>query len=279
VRFIAEGLACSFDAEVLEWDHRSQTPCVRVTWPATMAHTAFRKFERIPVRIAIQVRLADGVSHQGRLRDLSLGGCGTELTEFVETGTLAHLTFTLPDGSHIRDIEATARGCHPCASGHAVGFQFSPEQEYLESDIAFYIRSTLERKPESGPPPSTRHTVLIIDSDADSCARIRRGASRHAGEVQLAGNALDGIYKVRAASPVLVAIRQDLPDLAGVQVCKLIRSNELTSGIRLFLFGGETPELAETAKEIGVDEHFPEGERMLPNLIYTIGSTLSKLGE
>ena len=276
IRFIAEGTACSFEANVLEWDQRSRTPCVRIAWPEKLGRTAFRQFERMAINIPCELRIEGGGKLEGRLRDLSLGGCGLEFTEFVEIGSIGHLSFSLPDGSHIKGMEAVCRSSQKTGREYATGFQFSPEQEFLESDIAFYIRSTLERHAEAEA-PQERKTVLVIDADEESCARIKRGAARHASDVQLAGSALDGIYKVRSSVPSLVVVRQDLPDLNGIEVCKLLRGNPLTKSLNIFLFGGGQPAVEDEVRKLGIEQYFPEGERMLPNLLYAIGNALSKM--
>jgi CheY-like chemotaxis protein len=99
--------------------------------------------------------------------------------------------------------------------------------------------------------------VLIIDDDADY-ALLLTIYLEHAGfRVCTARSGLDGLAAATRLSPVVVTVDYRLPDLNGLEVCRQLRTSEVTREVPLILVtGNPQPELEEQARAIGVGGFF-----------------------
>ena len=275
IRFIHGGRACAFTAKVQEFDLRSSAPCVRVSWPEKVRSTAFRRFERLALRVSCTVEGFDAGPVEGEIRDISLGGGAVLSPVACPLETEVFLSFVLPDGARISPIGAMVRSCTERGRQYLLGCEFKEGQGHLESDIAFYIRSTLERQGEDGGLDEELPTVLVIDSDPKPGEQLRNNLEKLAADVQLSGTALDGIYKIRAASPDIIVVCEELPDLDGSALCGLIARNGGPNPPKIFLYG--VGAVAGLVEEDLIAGYFPRSPKMEANLAASVRDALRAL--
>ncbi|WP_411720794.1 response regulator transcription factor [Mycetocola sp.] len=116
--------------------------------------------------------------------------------------------------------------------------------------------------------------VVIADDDADMRMLVTI-AVRKAGMV-LAGVAEDGTeawQSVRDQTPDIVVLDVSMPGLSGLDVCRLIRSDPLLTGIPILLLSaGVSGASREIGIEAGADDFMPKpfSPRLLVEKLVTL---------
>jgi two-component system response regulator MprA len=90
---------------------------------------------------------------------------------------------------------------------------------------------------EADQPPATRpqmpaktHRVLVVEDDPDVAAAIRRGLRFAGFTVEVAADGRTGLSEIELAPPDVLVLDLMLPDLDGVELCRLVRSAEAAEG-------------------------------------------------
>lgn len=275
VRYLHEGQACAFDSMILEWDTRHYNPCLRIAWPKRIEHVAFRKYERIKLQISCIIEWPNGVKSEGGLRDLSMGGCGVVCDcPPPHEGTVA-LSFVLPDGTSITGLRTTVRSERELGpNAWFMGCEYQPGQESDENNLAFFVTSTLERCRSGTDCESRSQRVLIVDSNPDMSQRIRRNLETRGFEVVLADNTVDAMYRLRMTPPAAVLLSQTLSDLAGLEVCRVIKTHKDMNTLPVYVYGGEPNNLEVLVREAGGTGYFPPALTLAPEIARTLALVL-----
>ena len=270
-RFIYDGLACAFDASVIEWDTRRHNPYLRVQWPQEIQYLQFRRYERVHLRAEAVVTAPNQEQYRGEIRDLSTGGCGFTTTVAPQEG-LTHVTvsFELPDGVALKDARALVRNVRATPDSHMLGLEFEPDQESVQNDIGFYVTSTLSRTKGGG---SASPSVLIIDPDEKRSGTLRRGLDRQNIDAFVATNVIDGLHRLRTIGPEALLVCAALREIPGREICRIVRSHEDFGQIYMGLYGGEQAKEAAAAAQLGI-AYFPETSTMGPDVAFQVGKAL-----
>lgn len=276
MRFLAEGRACAFDSYVLNWDAIRQHPYMRIRWPKSVQYVNFRRFERLKLQVVCSVQWADSSSSQEEIRDLSIGGCGVQSAHVCSEGEVMLLTFSLPDGSHIEELKTQVCNVRPVGEQYLLGCRFVEGQEYVTNDIAFFVTSTLDRQRIFMAEERPAQRILIVDDNETVGARLKRGFEQRGYEALLAANVVDGMCRLRMSSPIAVLVSETMKDLAGLEICRIIRRVEDFQKTLLYLYGGQESWLADRAKEMGIDGYFPPVVTMAPDIILDVSQVLAK---
>ena len=105
---------------------------------------------------------------------------------------------------------------------------------------------------ETTPPAST---VLVIDEDEVALRLLRVHLERAGFRVQIARTGAEGVRLAQQQPPALVIMGALLPDLSGLQICRLLAEESRTRHIPLMLLAGQArmPAVLE-ALENGADD-------------------------
>lgn len=275
VRFLHEGHACAFDSAVIDWDSRRSSPYMRLMWPKEFKHACFRKFERVKVQAPCSVSV-NGQNWEGELRDLSIGGCGLEAGMLVAPKETVLLSFDLPDGALIRDIQAVVRSERKMNTGLFLGCEFASGQEAVEGDIAFFVTASLNQCRAEGPNGDPRPRVLVMDDDRDRCTKLRRKFEQGGCEVFLASNVVDGMLRLRMTPPAVLLASESLQDLAGTEVCRIVKMSPYAENLKVYVYGGEGEGIERRTQQAKADGYFPPGKTMVPDIVFDISQALTQ---
>jgi CheY-like chemotaxis protein len=96
--------------------------------------------------------------------------------------------------------------------------------------------------------------LLVVDDDASVCAFVTAALDGSA-EVVTAGCADDALAMVGLHDVDAVLIDQGLPDLSGVELIRLLRTDPRTTSTPIVLFtGSDSPDVERDARRAGADD-------------------------
>lgn len=269
IQFIREGMACSFEAEVIDWDNRRFNPCVRFSWPTEVRSASFRRFDRVNVNMPCTL-LRDGVQSEGNLSDVSMGGGSVLVNRAFPAGTMIEMSFTLPDGCVVNQVKAVVRSVHAKGALSIMGCEFLAEQEMVENDIAFYVMMALAALRGDAQGSTAGLRVLVLEHEAARLLDIRQAFEKAGFGVFVAGNLVDGMYRLRLSGPAAVLINQGFADIAGVEVCRIIKRSPDFSQVPVYVFGGRESGLVKDVFAAGGAQYFPESTGMFNAMAHTL---------
>jgi len=274
VRFLHEGRACAFDAIIIDWDARRNSPYLRITWPTEVQYVLFRKHERVKLQAPCKVAFSGGREIEGEIRDVSAGGCGVECAEApAEVPEKARLTFALPDGVTVENVGTVVRSVRRGADGVFLGLEFEPNQERAQNDILFFVTSRLERVSGHEKPGAW---VLVIDENADFASRLRRCFERRNTDVIVSANTLDGLLHLRGALPRALLISGAMRDLSAVDTCRLVRGSKGLETLNVYIYGGEAGQVEAAAREAGARKYFAPKPSLAPEMALEVGQEIER---
>lgn len=252
VRFLSNGRACAFDTMILDWDTRQYHSYCRISWPTNVETVSFRKFERVRAEIPCSFEI-NKEEYTGIIEDISIGGCRIRTSVSLENETLLRMDLNLPDGSLLEQIRAVVKNVRAAGEEFLLGCQFEEDQPEVESDIAFYVTTVLERGEVRMP---ERPRIIIIDENRTISSVLRNLLEQKGMEVFSAFGTLDGLSRLRLGAPNAVLISEKMSDLAGVDSIKMIRATRGLETLPIYLYGGALS--AEEATEAGATEYFEQ---------------------
>lgn len=247
IRFVRDGKACAFDSLVLDWDTRPHNAYCRIEWPRDFKVVVFRRFERIKVDLPCDIH-AGNTPESGRVMDLSIGGCRVSMQNAIPDDTNLSLSFVLPDGCPIEHVQCRVRNAQPAGDFFCMGCEFAEGQICVESNVAFYITTMLER---TGVRSANAETILIIDPTPGVAMDVRRVLQARGYETFIATEIVDGFAHLRLAPPGALLINTEQGDLDGFLLARLVRMTNGLESIPIFLYNSTGPEQAERAKALG----------------------------
>ena len=269
LRFMREGKACGFETLVMGWDKRQQMPYLRVTWPEKVEHVAVRRFQRVDVELRARVAMPGGESVPGTVVDLSTGGLGVISTLEPERNSVVAVDVELPDTT-VRGLRCVVRAVRGKDNGaFFLGCEFEDGQRAQRDEVEFFITSSLERLRAS---KSGKPRLLLIDPDETSSHHLKTLYEAEELEVVYAGGIVDGFHRLRMSRPELIVVAQSLPELPGLDVCRILRKTPGLESIRLFLHGA-TDGLQAAAEIMGItllpplQDEDPEGLAPLHRMV------------
>lgn len=253
VRFVSEDHACAFDSCILAWGEPQKDSYCLITWPEKLQVVPFRRHQRIKVTISCRFKVGDTV-HKGEVRDLSIGGCGLCAPVAVPTGARLKLTFVLPDGLPLENVQAIVRDERQMSGQTFMACKFSDNQEHVQGDIAFFVSSAilLERGLE---PKDVRFHVLIIDENSAVADDLRRVLEKRGWYVFVASGTIEGLQHLQVARPVALLVSQEQRDLTGLDVARLMKSTHGYEQLPIFVYGADLG-IKDKAAQAGVSEYF-----------------------
>lgn len=95
-----------------------------------------------------------------------------------------------------------------------------------------------------------RKTILVVEDEPDAAELVEYNLKGAGYRVAIANDGAEALRKARSAKPDLVILDLMLPELDGVQVCKLLRQDPLTKGIPILML---TAKAAEVDRILGLE--------------------------
>jgi len=85
-----------------------------------------------------------------------------------------------------------------------------------------------------------KHVLLIIDDDEKIAQLVEAIARQYQIDLQIvsADSGAKGIWLARVARPDLVLLDVKLPDIDGMELCRLLRQHPATKDLRILLMSG-----------------------------------------
>jgi CheY-like chemotaxis protein len=103
---------------------------------------------------------------------------------------------------------------------------------------------------------STKKTVMVIDDSIVIRKMIEIALEEENFNIVTAMSGKEGLETIDKENPNLVILDMMLPDMNGIEVLKTIKTDKKLPVI--MLSGKDSPQLIETAKEVGVDDFLPK---------------------
>ena len=131
-----------------------------------------------------------------------------------------------------------------------------PEPEVLEEESVEEEEEVPESSEEEIISDSTKKTVMVIDDSIVIRKMIEIALEEEDFNIVTAVSGKEGLELVGKEKPNLVILDMMLPDMSGIEVLKSLKTDKSLPVI--MLSGKDSPQLIETAKEVGVNDFLPK---------------------
>src|SRR4051794_38122778 len=98
--------------------------------------------------------------------------------------------------------------------------------------------------------------ILVVEDEADLREILEYNLVQAGHTVQTAMTGKDGLRAARATNPDLILLDLMLPDLPGTEVCKTLKKDASTHGIRVIIVTAKGEEIDRVVGlELGADDY------------------------
>jgi DNA-binding response OmpR family regulator len=98
--------------------------------------------------------------------------------------------------------------------------------------------------------------ILVVDDEPDAVALIAFNLKEAGYEVITAEEGAEALKKARAHLPALIVLDLMLPEIDGLEVCKLLRRDAATAGIPIIMLTAKAAEIDRIlGLEVGADDY------------------------
>lgn len=98
--------------------------------------------------------------------------------------------------------------------------------------------------------------ILIVEDEPSALRLVEYTLKQEGFQVVTAPNGLDGIKKAQSEGVQLVILDIMLPGLDGFEICRRLRANPETSGIRILMLSAKAHEIDKaTGLKVGADDY------------------------
>jgi excisionase family DNA binding protein len=124
-----------------------------------------------------------------------------------------------------------------------------------KEDLIDFLRRLNMRLPDE---LVSRKRVLVVDDDAEAARVVSRAFSRLAEyEVETCGDGINALIRIGQKPPDLVVLDIVIPKMDGIQVCRVLKSQPQTSGIKIIAVSGKKLPFGEKKlMDIKIDAFF-----------------------
>ncbi|MEJ6616600.1 MAG: response regulator transcription factor [Crocinitomicaceae bacterium] len=99
-------------------------------------------------------------------------------------------------------------------------------------------------------------TILIIDDDEDIREIISYNLTKEGYTVLKAKNGVEGIKKAKKHNPGLILLDVMMPEMDGIEVCEILRADELTKDIKICFLTARSEDYSQIAGfDAGADDY------------------------
>lgn len=256
LRFMHEGQVCAFESQVID-SIAGKRPYFRVAWPRDLEQVSVRRHERVRVSLPCTLERAGAESVEAEVRDMSAGGCCVESRVPFEKDQELRLTCVLPDGVRVDRLRVLVRACNLSDRRYVLGLQYKPVREDDLQDLEFFVSSVLERMRGMD---GGACRVLFVGADSVDLVKMRSRMENLGYEVIAADGVVDAFYRLRLMPPQAVFINHEQSELAGTEICRVIRNARGLDTLPVFMYGGAGKEAGPAARAAGATRYFPKIE-------------------
>ena len=150
---------------------------------------------------------------------------------------MAEKTYTTHDIAEFCDVYPSSVGhwinggklrAHQTAGGH---------HRVTREDLIDFLHRLKIRLPDE---LVARRRILVVDDDAEVAKVISRAFSRHSEyELETCGDGINALIRIGQQPPDLVILDIVIPKMDGIQVCRVLKSQPQTSGIKILAVSGK----------------------------------------
>ncbi len=124
----------------------------------------------------------------------------------------------------------------------------------------------------------SKQKILIIEDERALQEVLTYNLEREGFEVALAADGQDGLRKARSFEPGLILLDLMLPVIDGLEVCRQLRADAKTQGIRILMLTARSEEVDEIVGfNMGADDYVTKPFKVKP-LIHRIKALLRRAG-
>ena len=108
----------------------------------------------------------------------------------------------------------------------------------------------------AAPLPDTKKTILVVEDEPDAAELVEYNLKAAGFKVVIANDGPEALRKARSAKPDLVILDLMLPEIDGIQVCKLLRRDPATSHISILMLTAKASEVDRIlGLELGANDY------------------------
>jgi two-component system phosphate regulon response regulator PhoB len=101
--------------------------------------------------------------------------------------------------------------------------------------------------------------ILIIDDESDVVDLIAMNLKSAGFDVLTANNGVAGLQRAKADLPALIVLDLMLPQMSGLEVCKVLKKDPLTARIPIIMLTAKSEEVDRiVGLELGADDYVPK---------------------
>ena len=98
--------------------------------------------------------------------------------------------------------------------------------------------------------------ILVVDDEPEAVELVEFNLKQAGFDVATAANGAEALKKARAVSPALILLDLMLPEIDGLEVCKLLRRDPATAGIPIIMLTAKAAEIDRVlGLELGADDY------------------------
>src|SRR5438445_6904457 len=98
--------------------------------------------------------------------------------------------------------------------------------------------------------------ILVVDDEPDAVELVEFNLKSAGYEVVTASDGSEALKKAKACSPDLIVLDLMLPEVDGLEVCKILRRDPATSGIPILMLTARAAEMDRViGLELGADDY------------------------
>ena len=102
--------------------------------------------------------------------------------------------------------------------------------------------------------------ILVVDDHADTCEALERLFRRRGIDLHCAGSGADAVEFLTRHTPRLILLDVMMPDMSGIDLLKLIRSNRDFDGTPVIMYTADFQyERWDEAKRLGAQDYLVKG--------------------
>ena len=101
-----------------------------------------------------------------------------------------------------------------------------------------------------------RSKILVVDDEPEAVELVEFNLKQAGFTVVTAADGADALNKARATSPNLVVLDLMLPEINGLEVCKMLRRDAATAGVPIIMLTAKAAEIDRVlGLELGADDY------------------------
>jgi DNA-binding response OmpR family regulator len=101
-----------------------------------------------------------------------------------------------------------------------------------------------------------RSKILVVDDEPEAVELVEFNLKQAGFSVVTAADGAEALNKARASSPNLIVLDLMLPEISGLEVCKMLRRDSATAGVPIIMLTAKAAEIDRVlGLELGADDY------------------------